>query len=131
MPSFLKSPDTSGQPVELEIAGQDEGYRLDIPVIAAHEATDIVQTSIAIIRALFMRCLTFELSGCRPRTSRCYCKGRRERLARSRVRLSRGRRERPPMARSRWLNPAQGELKAKYAILDDRARPYYEHRLAA
>jgi putative SOS response-associated peptidase YedK len=29
-----------------------------------------------------------------------------------------------------WLNP-QGNLTAMYAILDDRERPYYEHRLAA
>jgi putative SOS response-associated peptidase YedK len=30
-----------------------------------------------------------------------------------------------------WLNPDPGNLAALYAILDDRARPYYEHRLAA
>jgi putative SOS response-associated peptidase YedK len=30
-----------------------------------------------------------------------------------------------------WLNPQPGELAAQYAILDDRERPYYEHRLAA
>lgn len=30
-----------------------------------------------------------------------------------------------------WLNPAGKDLAALYAILDDRARPYYEHRLAA
>lgn len=30
-----------------------------------------------------------------------------------------------------WLNPAAGNLAALYAILDDRAHPYYEHRLAA
>jgi putative SOS response-associated peptidase YedK len=30
-----------------------------------------------------------------------------------------------------WLNPDPGNLAAMYAILDDRARPYYEHRLAA
>ena len=29
-----------------------------------------------------------------------------------------------------WLDP-KGDLKAMYAILDDRERPYYEHRLAA
>lgn len=29
-----------------------------------------------------------------------------------------------------WLNP-DGDLKTLYAILDDRDRPYYEHRLAA
>lgn len=29
-----------------------------------------------------------------------------------------------------WLNPA-GDLAAMYAILDDRERPYYEHRMAA
>ncbi len=29
-----------------------------------------------------------------------------------------------------WLNPA-GDLKRAYAILDDRERPYYEHRMAA
>lgn len=31
----------------------------------------------------------------------------------------------------RWLAPAAGDLPASYAILDDRERPYYEHRLAA
>jgi putative SOS response-associated peptidase YedK len=30
-----------------------------------------------------------------------------------------------------WLNPQGSDLHALYAILDDRARPYYEHRLAA
>lgn len=30
-----------------------------------------------------------------------------------------------------WLNPQGNDLRALYAILDDRARPYYEHRLAA
>lgn len=30
-----------------------------------------------------------------------------------------------------WLNPEPGNLDAMYAILDDRERPYYEHRLAA
>ena len=30
-----------------------------------------------------------------------------------------------------WLNPDPKNLAALYAILDDRARPYYEHRLAA
>ncbi len=30
-----------------------------------------------------------------------------------------------------WLNPDPHNLQALYAILDDRARPYYEHRLAA
>jgi putative SOS response-associated peptidase YedK len=30
-----------------------------------------------------------------------------------------------------WLNPDSGDLAALYAILDDRDRPYYEHRLAA
>jgi putative SOS response-associated peptidase YedK len=30
-----------------------------------------------------------------------------------------------------WLNPDSSNLAAQYAILDDRARPYYEHRLAA
>jgi putative SOS response-associated peptidase YedK len=30
-----------------------------------------------------------------------------------------------------WLNPDPKHLAALYAILDDRARPYYEHRLAA
>ena len=29
-----------------------------------------------------------------------------------------------------WLNPASGDLAAMHAILDDRERPYYEHRLA-
>lgn len=29
-----------------------------------------------------------------------------------------------------WLNP-RGDLKAMHAILDDRVRPYYEHRMAA
>lgn len=30
-----------------------------------------------------------------------------------------------------WLNPDPNNLSASYAILDDRERPYYEHRLAA
>jgi putative SOS response-associated peptidase YedK len=30
-----------------------------------------------------------------------------------------------------WLKPNANDLKAMYAILDDRERPYYEHRLAA
>jgi putative SOS response-associated peptidase YedK len=30
-----------------------------------------------------------------------------------------------------WLNPRPGDLATQYAILDDRERPYYEHRLAA
>ena len=30
-----------------------------------------------------------------------------------------------------WLNPDPANLLAQYAILDDRARPFYEHRLAA
>ena len=30
-----------------------------------------------------------------------------------------------------WLNPDPKKLAAQYAILDDRERPYYEHRLAA
>jgi hypothetical protein len=30
-----------------------------------------------------------------------------------------------------WLNPDPKDLDAMYAILDDRERPYYEHRLAA
>lgn len=30
-----------------------------------------------------------------------------------------------------WLNPGDRSLKDLYAILDDRPRPYYEHRLAA
>jgi putative SOS response-associated peptidase YedK len=30
-----------------------------------------------------------------------------------------------------WLNPGPSDLAAMYAILDDRDRPYYEHRLAA
>ena len=30
-----------------------------------------------------------------------------------------------------WLSPDRGNLKALYAVLDDRERPYYEHRLAA
>jgi len=29
-----------------------------------------------------------------------------------------------------WLRPERGNLEAQYAILDDRERPYYEHRLA-
>ncbi|MEO6138077.1 MAG: SOS response-associated peptidase family protein [Luteimonas sp.] len=30
-----------------------------------------------------------------------------------------------------WLHPAAGTLHTQYAILDDRQRPYYEHRMAA
>nr|WP_256702391.1 SOS response-associated peptidase family protein [Burkholderia sp. SRS-W-2-2016] len=30
-----------------------------------------------------------------------------------------------------WLNPDTSDLTASYAILDDKERPYYEHRLAA
>ncbi|MGF6303032.1 putative SOS response-associated peptidase YedK [Paraburkholderia sp. WC7.3d] len=30
-----------------------------------------------------------------------------------------------------WLNPDASNLAAQYAILDDRDRPYYEHRMAA
>ena len=30
-----------------------------------------------------------------------------------------------------WLNPDSKNLAAQYAILNDRERPYYEHRLAA
>ena len=30
-----------------------------------------------------------------------------------------------------WLNPDRANLAAQYAILDDRERPYYEHRMAA
>ena len=30
-----------------------------------------------------------------------------------------------------WLSPDQGDLAALYAILDDRQKPFYEHRLAA
>jgi hypothetical protein len=30
-----------------------------------------------------------------------------------------------------WLHPDPSNLAAQYAILDDRRRPYYEHRLAA
>jgi putative SOS response-associated peptidase YedK len=30
-----------------------------------------------------------------------------------------------------WLNPDRKNLAAQYAILDDRERPYYEHKLAA
>jgi putative SOS response-associated peptidase YedK len=30
-----------------------------------------------------------------------------------------------------WLNPDPANLAALHAILDDRERPYYEHRLAA
>ncbi|NYH26040.1 SOS response-associated peptidase family protein [Paraburkholderia bryophila] len=30
-----------------------------------------------------------------------------------------------------WLNPKASDLAASYAVLDDRERPFYEHRLAA
>jgi putative SOS response-associated peptidase YedK len=30
-----------------------------------------------------------------------------------------------------WLNPDPSDLATSYAILDDKERPYYEHRLAA
>lgn len=30
-----------------------------------------------------------------------------------------------------WLNPDPADLQAQYRILDDRQRPYYEHRMAA
>lgn len=30
-----------------------------------------------------------------------------------------------------WLNPKAGDVSALSAILDDRPRPYYEHRMAA
>ena len=30
-----------------------------------------------------------------------------------------------------WLNPDPGELSALQSLLDDRDRPYYEHRMAA
>ena len=30
-----------------------------------------------------------------------------------------------------WLNPDHENLAVQYAILDDRDRPYYEHRMAA
>jgi putative SOS response-associated peptidase YedK len=30
-----------------------------------------------------------------------------------------------------WLNPRPKDLGALFAILDDRERPYYEHRMAA
>lgn len=30
-----------------------------------------------------------------------------------------------------WLNPDPANLDAQFAILDDRERPYYEHRLVA
>jgi putative SOS response-associated peptidase YedK len=30
-----------------------------------------------------------------------------------------------------WLNPVAGDLESMQAILEDRARPYYEHRMAA
>jgi hypothetical protein len=30
-----------------------------------------------------------------------------------------------------WLNPNAADLRAQHAILDDRDRPYYDHRLAA
>jgi putative SOS response-associated peptidase YedK len=30
-----------------------------------------------------------------------------------------------------WLKPNRSNLEASYAVLDDRERPYYEHRLAA
>lgn len=32
---------------------------------------------------------------------------------------------------SAWLNPDASNLEASYPILDDRDRPFYEHRLAA
>lgn len=30
-----------------------------------------------------------------------------------------------------WLNPTGVSREALYALLDDRARPYYEHKMAA
>jgi len=36
-----------------------------------------------------------------------------------------------PDAIEAWLNPDPKNPAASYAILDDRQRPYYEHRLAA
>ncbi|KVS41453.1 hypothetical protein [Burkholderia ubonensis] len=30
-----------------------------------------------------------------------------------------------------WLNPTASSLETMYAILDDKDRPYYEHKLAA
>ena len=36
-----------------------------------------------------------------------------------------------PQNMQAWLNPQPGDLATQYAILDDRERPYYEHRLAA
>jgi putative SOS response-associated peptidase YedK len=36
-----------------------------------------------------------------------------------------------PESLDAWLNPDPKRLKALYEILDDRERPYYEHRLAA
>ncbi|WJZ77261.1 hypothetical protein QEN71_11630 [Paraburkholderia sabiae] len=33
--------------------------------------------------------------------------------------------------RDAWLNLDPKRLDARYAILDDRERPYYEHRMAA
>lgn len=30
-----------------------------------------------------------------------------------------------------WLRPDRANLEASYAVLDDRERPYYEHKLAA
>jgi putative SOS response-associated peptidase YedK len=36
-----------------------------------------------------------------------------------------------PQNLQEWLNPQSGDLATQYAILDDRERPYYEHRLAA
>jgi hypothetical protein len=30
-----------------------------------------------------------------------------------------------------WLDPAGNDLAEIYALLDDRERPYYEHRMAA
>jgi hypothetical protein len=32
---------------------------------------------------------------------------------------------------SAWLNPDLSDLAASYEILDDRDRPFYEHKLAA
>jgi hypothetical protein len=30
-----------------------------------------------------------------------------------------------------WLNPSASSLDAMYAVLDNKDRPYYEHKLAA